>query len=59
MNERDIKDLPTMHREIESKSLEIDFSMPSDLYVGTLLKTLVSSKPGANILELGMGIGSI
>ena len=48
-----------MHREIESKSLEIDFSMPSDLYVGTLLKTLVSSKPGANILELGTGIGFI
>jgi predicted O-methyltransferase YrrM len=57
MNDLDIRDLPTIHREIESKSLEIGFSMPSDLYVGTLLKTLVTSKPGANILELGTGIG--
>lgn len=31
--------------------------MPSDLYIGTLLKTLITSKPQANILELGTGIG--
>lgn len=31
--------------------------MSSDLGVGSLLKTLVVSKPGENFLELGTGIG--
>lgn len=31
--------------------------MPSDVYLGTLLKTLVSSKPAGKFLELGTGIG--
>ena len=31
--------------------------MPSDLYIGSLLKTLISSKPNSNLLELGTGIG--
>ncbi|WP_246073289.1 O-methyltransferase [Formosa sediminum] len=31
--------------------------MPSDLYIGTLLRTLITSKPNANLLELGTGIG--
>lgn len=31
--------------------------MPSDLYIGTLLKTLITSKPKSNLLELGTGIG--
>lgn len=31
--------------------------MPSDLYIGTLLKTLMSSKPDGHFLELGTGIG--
>ena len=31
--------------------------MPSDLYIGALLKTLITSKPSSNILELGTGIG--
>lgn len=30
--------------------------MPSDLYIGSLLKTLVASKPGGRFLELGTGI---
>ncbi len=46
-----------MHSEIERKSVEIGFTMPSDLYIGSFLKTLISSKPGANLLELGTGIG--
>lgn len=57
MNDTEIRDLPKKHGEIEKKSMEIGFSMPSDLYVGTMLKTLVSSKPSANILELGTGVG--
>lgn len=57
MNDSNILDRPDIHEEIQRKSEEIGFSMPSDLHVGSLLKTLISSKPGAHILELGTGIG--
>ncbi|MFK7813134.1 MAG: O-methyltransferase [Maribacter sp.] len=57
MNDSNIKDIPTIHSEIERKSAEIGFTMPSDLYIGTLLKTLLSSKPAGRFLELGTGIG--
>jgi len=57
MNDSNIKDIPKIHSEIESKSEEIGFTMPSDLYVGTFLKTLISSKPKGRFLELGTGIG--
>ena len=57
MRDSIIIDKPKMHSQIELKSKEIGFTMPSDLYIGTLLKTLVASKPKANLLELGTGIG--
>lgn len=57
MNDANILDKPKIHAAIEAKSQEIGFTMPSDLYIGTLLKTLISSKPQANVLELGTGIG--
>ncbi|MFS4469090.1 O-methyltransferase [Maribacter sp. 2210JD10-5] len=57
MNDSNIQDIPKIHHRIQAKSEEIGFSMPSDLYIGSLLKTLVSSKPNAHILELGTGIG--
>jgi predicted O-methyltransferase YrrM len=57
MNDAHIQDKPSRHAAIEAKSQEIDFSMPSDLYIGTLLKTLVAAKAGGNLLELGTGIG--
>ena len=57
MNDLNILDKPIIHQQIEAKSKEIGFTMPSDLYIGTLLKTLITSKPEANILELGTGIG--
>lgn len=57
MKDSNIQDLPTIHPQIEAKSKEIGFTMPSDLYIGTLLKTLMSSKPNGNFLELGTGIG--
>ncbi len=57
MNDSHILNIPKIHSEIERKSEEIGFSMPSDLYVGTLLKTLISSKPKGRFLELGTGIG--
>lgn len=57
MNDANILDKPKVHAAIEAKCQEIGFTMPSDLYIGTLLKTLISSKPQANVLELGTGIG--
>ena len=57
MNDSVIHNIPTIHAEIERKSAEIGFTMPSDLYIGALLKTLISSKPAGCFLELGTGIG--
>ncbi len=57
MNDANILDLPIIHPEIQRKSEEIGFTMPSDLYLGTFLKTLISSKPCGRFLELGTGIG--
>lgn len=57
MNDANIQDIPVIHSEIERKSAEVGFTMPSDLYIGTLLKTLVLSKPNGRFLELGTGIG--
>lgn len=57
MIDSNIRDTPAIRSEIERKSEEIGFAMPSDMYVGTLLKTLVSSKPRGKFLELGTGIG--
>lgn len=57
MNDAHIQDLPTILTGIQAKSAEIGFTMPSDLYIGTLLKTLMRSKPGGHFLELGTGVG--
>jgi predicted O-methyltransferase YrrM len=57
MKESDIQNRPRIHATLEAKSEAIGFSMPSDLYIGTLLKTLVASKTCGNFLELGTGIG--
>lgn len=57
MNDFKINDIPSIYSKVETKSKEIGFTMPSDLYVGTLLKTLISSKPNGRFLELGTGIG--
>lgn len=57
MNDLNILNKPFIHDRIEAKSKEIGFTMPSDLYIGTLLKTLITSKPQSNFLELGTGIG--
>ncbi len=49
--------IPKLYPEIKKKCEEIEFSMLSDIQLGSLLKTLVAAKPGAKILELGTGIG--
>lgn len=52
-----ITDIPGIYPELLAKCKETGFSMPSDLYIGSLLKTLITSKPASNLLELGTGIG--
>ena len=47
---------PLHYSKLKSKSAEIGFSMESDLYIGSLLKTLIASKPRGNFLELGTGV---
>lgn len=57
MNQLNILDKPKIYSKIVEKSSEIGFTMPSDILIGTLLKTLITSKPESTILELGTGIG--
>lgn len=57
MNDSNIQDLPDKYVELEKKSREIGFTMPSDRYIGTLLKTVITSRPKSNLLELGTGVG--
>ncbi|WP_109435842.1 O-methyltransferase [Aquimarina sp. AU119] len=57
MNDSKIIGFPKVYSELETLCKEIGFTMPSDPYIGTLLKTLITSKPNANLLELGTGIG--
>ncbi|MEN0050608.1 MAG: class I SAM-dependent methyltransferase [Bacteroidota bacterium] len=56
MNDSNILDQPKIYPTLLAKSAEIGFTMPSDLYIGTLLKTLITSKPNGSFLELGTGI---
>lgn len=57
MNDSNVLDIPKVYKALQDTSHAIGFTMPSDVYVGTFLKTLVSSKPGGRFLELGTGIG--
>lgn len=57
MNDLENLKKPQIHSEIENKSKEIAFTMPSDLYIGNLLRTLVATKPNSKFLEIGTGIG--
>ncbi|WP_298486120.1 class I SAM-dependent methyltransferase [uncultured Maribacter sp.] len=57
MNDKILLNKPEILSEIERKSKDISFGMPSDLHIGSFLKTLIASKPRARVLELGTGIG--
>lgn len=57
MNDSVIDGLPSTYKDLLMKCEEIGFTMPSDLYIGSLLKTLIASKPNSSLLELGTGIG--
>lgn len=48
---------PDTYRQLLQRSKSFGFSMPSDILMGTLLKTLVASKPKGRFLELGTGMG--
>jgi predicted O-methyltransferase YrrM len=56
MNDQQIV-LPKNYTAIKEESKKINFTMPSDLQTGSLLRTLVASKPNGRFLELGTGTG--
>ena len=56
MDDTNIK-LPENYIIVQDASSKINFSMPSDLKTGSLLRTLVASKPSGRFLELGTGTG--
>jgi predicted O-methyltransferase YrrM len=57
MNDLLLVDVPEGYKKIKSATDELKFNMASDLQTGSLLKTLVASKPGGRFLELGTGTG--
>src|SRR5690606_7004264 len=56
MNDKEII-LPAVYENLQTESEKINFSMPSDLQTGSLLRTLIASKPKGEFLELGTGTG--
>src|SRR5271154_468330 len=57
MRDNVFNNIPVQYDSISKATEELSFNMASDLYTGSLLKTLAASKPGARILELGTGSG--
>lgn len=51
------RDVPVQYERIVQETKKLEFNMASDLQTGSLLKTLVASKPSGRILELGTGTG--
>jgi predicted O-methyltransferase YrrM len=50
-------DIPAPYESIAEATKALQFNMASDLYTGSLLKTLIASKPLGRFLELGTGSG--
>lgn len=57
MNDTLITSIPVEYEHIKEDTNELKFTMASDLYTGSLLKTLAASKPAGRFLELGTGTG--
>jgi predicted O-methyltransferase YrrM len=57
MKDAAIMDIPVQYESIVEATHRLSFNMNSDLYTGSLLKTLAASKIGGRILELGTGGG--
>jgi predicted O-methyltransferase YrrM len=49
--------LPAVWHQIEARTAELGFAMPSDARTGALLRALAASKPQGRLLELGTGTG--
>jgi len=49
--------IPVQYESIAEVTRTMEFNMASDMQTGSLLKTLVASKPSGRILELGTGTG--
>jgi len=57
MKDNIFTDIPVQYESIANATTALAFNMASDLYTGSLLKTLVASKLSGRILELGTGSG--
>lgn len=57
MNDTEYLSIPEQILGIEKDSNSAGFAMASDYKTGALLRTLVATKPGGKILELGTGTG--
>lgn len=57
MQDQIFNNIPVEYESIVESTKELSFNMASDLYTGSLLKTLVASKKAGRILELGTGTG--
>ena len=57
MDDKMMDDIPVAYKKLKEATDGVKFSMASDLQTGSLLKTLVASKPSGRILELGTGTG--
>jgi predicted O-methyltransferase YrrM len=57
MQDHIFSDIPVQYKSIEVATKKLSFNMASDLYTGSLLKTLVASKQSGRLLELGTGSG--
>jgi predicted O-methyltransferase YrrM len=57
MEDKKIIGTPMNYHAIKKATAEINFTMSSDLFTGSLLKTLAASKSSAKFLELGSGSG--
>src|SRR5450755_413806 len=52
-----LTNIPVQYNRIKADTARLSFQMNSDLFTGSLLKTLVASKRSGRILELGTGGG--
>jgi predicted O-methyltransferase YrrM len=57
MNDAVDYNIPVAYERIKETTDKMQFNMASDLYTGSLLKTLAASKPSGRLLELGTGTG--
>ena len=57
MNDKTVIGVPLKYEAIRDATNALRFAMASDIYTGSLLKTLAASKPSGRFLELGVGTG--